>query len=123
MTNVFTFAFAYLSKRTMLSAPTGTQYFRMNGQMDTESEPDQGDTHMENERMEQPVMTTSAVRPAQWPATDAASVAAERRRTARRQQRREEQIATGERHHRSFGGNASNRAKARINDFFINYYF
>ena len=84
--------------------------------MDTRSELEQADTHMENERMEQPVMTASAVRPAQWPATDAASVAAERRRTARRQQRREDQIATGERNHRPFGGSASNRANARISE-------
>ena len=122
--------------------------------MDTESEPDQADIHMEeawrgpaipppatasngqggpddpSERMifrnaEQRrhpshvtrVVTASAVRTAQWPATDAASIAEERRRTARRQQRRADQFDTGDSQLRQLCGNASTRGNTRHSGF------
>ena len=62
ITIVLTFAFAYLSKRTMSSPPNVPQYFRLHGQMDTESETDQADVPMSS--------TASAVPTARWPPMD-----------------------------------------------------
>ena len=119
----------------------------MNGQMDTESDADPADIHMEEvahwpaiptgasasngqespvnlveriaEQLRQPpVLPASAAPVAQWPSMDDASVAEGRRRTARRQQRRAEEFATNERRSiRPSRGNASTRAVSRTSNF------
>ena len=58
----------------------------MHGQMDTESEADAADIHMEEGVVEQfrqpPVVLATAAPTAQWPSLEDASVAEQQRRTA-----------------------------------------
>jgi len=117
ITIVLTFAFAYLSKRTMPSAPRVPQHFRIHGQTDTDSEADQGDVHMEPAEQRHAPVAKAASAVARFPPMDDASVNADRRRVERRQARRAERFDTGRERLRHFDGNASHRANPRIDAF------
>ena len=78
----------------MSTNPNVPQYFRISGQIDTESEADQTDAYMEGE---------GPAHVANWPLLDDASVARDRERTERKQRRRALEFESGERRLRGQG--------------------